>query len=152
MTVFVVQEIKKYHCPKCGWSKLQRTPTAEFRYACENRRCLYEFNEGSFQPVFDVTPARIYGELKVLITSNAIGISVQPLISILRSNLKDFSDDDYIIAVGDPVAIGIVTAIAAENNRGRVKMLRWDRQTRQYVEMSINTRGASVVDTERKRT
>jgi hypothetical protein len=108
------------------------------------------FDDGDYRPVFDITPARVYGELKILITSNSIGVSVQPLISILRQNLKDFNDDDYILAIGDPVAIGIVTAIATEFNRGRVKVLRWDRQTKQYIEMQINTRGKSVVDTERK--
>jgi hypothetical protein len=108
------------------------------------------FDDGDYRPVFDITPARAYGELKILIRSNTIGVSVQPLISILRQNLKDFNDDDYILAIGDPVAIGIVTAIATEFNRGCVKVLRWDRQTKQYIEMKINTRGKSVVDTERK--
>ncbi len=152
MTVYVVQEIKRLHCPSCSWSSLIKNREFDPEYKWKCKTCDTEFNDGDYRPVFDVTPARVYGELKILITSNSIGVAVQPLISILRKNLKDFNDDDYILAVGDPVAIGIVTAIATEVNLGRVRMLRWDRQTKGYIEMRINTRGTSVVDydTERK--
>lgn len=39
----------------------------------------------------------------------------------------DFTDDDYVVAIGDPVAIALIIHAAAEMNRGRVKVLRWDR-------------------------
>jgi hypothetical protein len=101
-------------------------------------------------PAIDVSPAAEYGDIEVLIEANNTGIAIQPLISLLRSRLKDFCDEDYILPVGDSVAIGVVTAIAADFNLGRVKMLRWDRQSRKYIPMRFNSRGKSVIDTERE--
>ena len=66
-----------------------------------------------------------------------IGIALQPLVASLKHALKDFCDDDYILTVGDPVAIGMATSIAANANRGRVKFLRWDRQTRSYIKIKV---------------
>lgn len=99
-----------------------------------------ELRRGDGTPMHDLTPARVYGDLKVLIQSNNIGIAIQPLVAQLRSQLRGFSDDDYLLTVGDPVAIGVATAIAAEMNRGRVNILKWDRQTRQYVAVDVNIR------------
>ncbi len=39
----------------------------------------------------------------------------------------DFTDDDFVVAIGDPVVIAIFTHIAAEHNGGRVRVLKWDR-------------------------
>lgn len=39
----------------------------------------------------------------------------------------DFTDDDFVVAIGDPVAIAIFTYAAAFTNTGRVKVLKWDR-------------------------
>lgn len=99
-----------------------------------------ELRRSDNTPMHDLTPARTYGDLEVLISTNNIGIAIQPIVAKLRTALKDFSDDDYLLAVGDPVAIGICTAIASEMNRGRVNILRWDRQTRQYVSIEANLR------------
>jgi hypothetical protein len=79
----------------------------------------------------------VYGDLEVLIESDNIGIALQPLVSILKPRLKNFSDDDYILTVGDPVAIGVVSMIAAKANRGRVTFLRWDRQARAYIKIKV---------------
>ncbi len=151
MTVYVVQELKRNHCPKCGWSKPDWIkPVIENRYRCKNWKCKHEWLDENLQPTIDLTPASVYGDIEILIESNNTGIAIQPLISVLRSRLKDFNDDDYILPVGDPVAIGVVTSIASDNNRGQIKMLRWDRRLLRYIEIKFNTRGKSIVDIERK--
>ena len=151
MTVYVVQELKRNHCPKCGWSKINWLPAgSDYRFECANWNCKHQWNAENMSPTIDLTPAMKYGEIEVLIEANTMGIAIQPLISVLRSRLAKFTDDDYILPVGDPVAIGAVTAIAAEVNRGQLKMLRWDRRMKQYTELKFNIRGKSFVDTERK--
>lgn len=39
----------------------------------------------------------------------------------------DFTDDDFVVALGDPVVIGIFIYAAAQANAGRAKVCKWDR-------------------------
>ena len=80
----------------------------------------------------NILPARLYGELKLLLGPGQVVMSIQPAILKLRKKLKDFNDDDYLLLVGDPVAIGIATAVASSINRGTVNFLKWDRQEACY--------------------
>ena len=66
--------------------------------------------------------------------------SSAPTVRRLREGLKDFSDDDYLLLIGDPAAIGIATSIASENNRGRYRLLKWDRQEAEYFDINIDLR------------
>ena len=45
--------------------------------------------------------------------------------------------------MGDPVAMGIATAIASDANRGKVKCLKWDKREMRYypVEFDIHEKG-----------
>lgn len=87
----------------------------------------------------NILPAADFGEIKVLLPSGAqITFSPGPVTRELMRGLAKFNDEDYLLLMGDPVAIGIATAAAAHHNQGRVKMLKWDRQERQYFPISIN--------------
>jgi hypothetical protein len=88
---------------------------------------------GELQRVLDLTPAAIYGELTVIFDNGKAALTPEPSIRRLRQVLKSFGPDDYLLPVGSPTLIGWATAIAADSNRGQVKMLVWDRETREYV-------------------
>ena len=92
-------------------------------------------SDGRLQRSFDLTPARIYGELVVMLPPNKLPLSAAPVIEELRRHLAHFNDDDYLMAVGAPTLIGWATAIAADSNLGRVNMLVWDRECRAYIEV-----------------
>lgn len=133
-TVFVVQEFRRYHCPKCDGAYSRKAPGGAFGFVCNS--CQHEYAEGVLKTT-DLSAAASYGDLEVLIKSNNIGIALQPLVASLKHALRNFSDDDYILTVGDPVAIGLASTIAANANRGRVTFLRWDRQTRAYIKIKV---------------
>ena len=81
----------------------------------------------------DVTDATEFGDLEILTSSkNQTSYSTQPTIRKLNSSLYKFSDEDYLLLSGDPVAIALAAAIAAKYNRGRFKMLKWDRLENKY--------------------
>lgn len=134
--VFVVQELKRYHCPKCdsSYSTYNRDTREQTCRGCAH---VYSSDDGVAKPVHDVTPAAVYGDVEVLINTNHVGISMRPLVAMFKNALKDFSDDDYILPTGDPVAIAVASIIAAKNNRGNVNFLRFDRQTRQYIKIQV---------------
>jgi len=95
---------------------------------------------GALQRVHDLTPAAVYGDLIPLLETDKIPLTPAPIVHELKRKLKDFCDDDHILAVGDPIAIGIATAVAAEVNHGRVSMLKWDREARQYIRVVFDLR------------
>ncbi len=92
---------------------------------------------GSLVPVFDMTPAMVYGELVVLLPPGNVMLSTAPMVQELKHKLRDFDDGDYLIPAGDPAAMAAASMVAASMNRGRVNILKWDRETRQYVKMRI---------------
>ena len=93
------------------------------------------------KPGVDMTDALRFGDFQELLPrKDQLAISSQPVIHALKNKLKNFSDDDYLLCLGDPSIISIVSAVAASLNRGRFKLLKWDRKLEKYypVEVDIN--------------
>lgn len=93
---------------------------------------------GNLVPVMDFRKALEYGELVVCLPSGRVGLTPGPMIRQLNEVLHDFNDDDYLLAAGDPSAIAVAGAVVARNNVGRFKMLKWDKDQRQYIRVDIN--------------
>jgi len=92
----------------------------------------------------NIASARQFGDFQVLLPSNSnIMLSSAPSVRRMKSILQDFKDEDYLLLIGDPAAIGAACAIAAYYNRGRFKLLKWDRQEGLYypVEIDIHKKG-----------
>lgn len=90
-------------------------------------------------PNHDLAPAMKYGEMKVLLPSyTQIAFSTAPTIRSLRNKLRNFTDEDYLLLAGDPVAIGLACSIAAFFNSGRYTALKWDRRERMYIPVKID--------------
>jgi hypothetical protein len=104
----------------------------------------HRVENGVTRSLFDLTPAAEYGELVVLLPAGASLISTVPMVRSMRDKLANFSDDDYLLPVGDPASIMAAGAIAAEINSGRVKLLRWDKHLRRYIPIQIDVHGRSI--------
>jgi len=46
-----------------------------------------------------------------------------------------------LLLIGDPAIIAVCGAIAAKNNGGRFKVLKWDRNEKRYYDLEIDLRG-----------
>lgn len=88
-------------------------------------------------------PASDYGELVVLFPQQHSVLSIKPTTYHLRRELKDFSDDDFLLLTGNPALIGIACCIAAEVNVGRFKVLVWDRQEMRYYVTRVDLRAST---------
>jgi hypothetical protein len=87
----------------------------------------------------NIISATKYGEIEVLLpTGSQITFSAGHVTEELKSKLSNFNDSDYLLLMGDPVAIGLATMVAAHWNKGRVKMLKWDKQEKVYYSVSVN--------------
>jgi len=92
---------------------------------------------GQMVPMMDFRKVLPYGEPIVCLASGRVTLSPAPMVRTLTEVLKGFCDDDYLVAAGDPSAIAVAGAIAARNNQGRMKMLKWDRESHQYIKVQI---------------
>lgn len=50
----------------------------------------------------------------------------------LREKLEDYTDEDYIVPLGNPAMIGLAIAVAADCNHGKVRVLDWMRERGRY--------------------
>jgi hypothetical protein len=84
-------------------------------------------------PGRNILSAEAYGQLIVLLPSRMqIMVSALEAVEMIGEKIKTFSDQDYLLAIGDPVAIGLASIVAARRNGGRVKFLKWDREEKRY--------------------
>ena len=91
------------------------------------------------RPERNIVSAQKFGQLTPIISSRKqVVLSAAPTISIMKKVLKDFNDDDYLLLMGDPAAIGIACSIASDIKRGRYKLLKWDKQEMMYYPIQID--------------
>lgn len=90
-------------------------------------------------PNVNVIGAGRFGDLIPLLPpGRQITLSSSPVVRLLKNKLKDFNDKDFLLAMGDPVAIGIASMVASDINNGKVNMLKWDRENQCYYNVPID--------------
>lgn len=92
-------------------------------------------------------PAQQYGELVALLGhDDQVVINSIPTTRTVLTKMRRFGDDDFVLAVGDPAAIGIVCSVAARLNGGRFKLLKWDRMERRYYVVQVDLEEADKLN------
>ena len=116
---------------------------------------VYRVSKGESMTVFvvqevvgkNILSAEKYGKLELLLPEGSqLVLSTAPTVRRLKSKLKDFSDEDYLLLMGDPSAIGIACAVASSNNRGRFKCLKWDKREYKYYPVEVNLYEKGEID------
>lgn len=87
----------------------------------------------------NISSAMKYGEIETILPPNAqIAFSVVPTVHRIQRKLANFNDEDYLLFIGDPTAIAIISSIAASKNKGRFKCLKWDKFERMYIPIQVD--------------
>lgn len=87
----------------------------------------------------NITSALNYGNIETILPPNAqVAFSVGPTMARIRRKMENFGDDDYLLFIGDPTAIGMISAYAAYKNKGRFKCLKWDKLERRYIPIQVD--------------
>jgi len=96
-------------------------------------------------PRVDIVSALKWGDLTSLAAPfDQVHLNPGRIVADLRRKLRNFGDDDWLLAMGDPAIIGIAFAIAASINHGRVNLLKWDKIEKSYYPVRINLRGGGI--------
>ena len=102
-------------------------------------------------PYISVLSANEYGKIVTLFESGTqIMFSPQPAIRKLKRKLRDFNDNDHLLMMGDPAAMGIACCVASEMNRGKFKILKWDKMQKRYYSVQINLNEIAEIDEQDK--
>jgi hypothetical protein len=90
-------------------------------------------------PKINIMSASKYGKFKFLLPEfSQIIFSPGPLIFKLRSLLKSYTTDDFLLLTGDPAIIGVACSIVSDMTGGKYSLLKWDKQDRIYYPIKIN--------------
>lgn len=82
---------------------------------------------GEIVPKFDLSSAQMFGELVYLLSPTAAPWSSASIIAELHEKLADYTEDDYLLLIGNPALMTWAGAIAAEHSGGVIKQLQWRR-------------------------
>ena len=90
-------------------------------------------------PKINIMSASKYGKFKFLLPEfSQIIFSPGPLIFKLRTLLKNYKQEDYLLLTGDPAIIGVACSIVSQLTNGKYNLLKWDKQERKYYTIEIN--------------
>ena len=104
------------------------------------------------QPSMNISPALEYGEIVMMLDPGDHAFNPTRMINALRTIVEErnFEVSDYLLLIGDPVAIGCAMAITDqwlqanwdqpidEGSAGpKLKVLKWDRQNRRYLPIEL---------------
>ena len=91
------------------------------------------------QPKYNILGAQKFGQIvTVLPEKSQIILSPGPLIQKLRTMLKDYTTDDYLLLSGDPAIIGVTCSIVCDITNGKFNLLKWDRQEKTYYPIEVD--------------
>lgn len=100
---------------------------------------------GDLRRKFDLSSAEAkYGAARVLVPHGQSLVSSVPVVRQLNEQLRDFTEDDYLLPLGDPAIMVAAAAIAARNTNGRLNVLKWDRRQGEYLCVQLDLSGRAL--------
>lgn len=91
-------------------------------------------DQGELVPKFNLSPAKKYGGLKYICPHNLNPKQTEVALEHIREAMVDFTADDHLLLIGNPVLIGLATLVAAEYSDS-INFLQWSGQLRDYIEI-----------------
>lgn len=92
--------------------------------------------DGSWTPKFDLTIAAQYGQIEFVFGFGQAALMGPAAALSIEERMRDYSEEDYILPIGDNVLFGMVVAHLVRNGHSP-RVLRWDRQAGRYDVINI---------------
>ena len=97
----------------------------------------YDASARGMIPAFDFSSAAQFGQLTPVVEPEDNPLWLDRIVPKIKKSLESFGPDDYLLAVGDPSVIAVCSGIILRK-QSSLKMLKWDRQLKTYIQMEIN--------------
>lgn len=94
----------------------------------------------------NILPAKEFGELEILLSTRDVMRGLEHYADKLAERLGEWRECDFLLCIGDPVAIGLAIhmVILATREGASVNILKWDRIHYQYKVETINPRNVEL--------
>lgn len=93
-------------------------------------------SDNKLKPMLDLSAAAAFGQLKEVIGESVDVLFAERVVSDAKDVLAQFKEGDYLLAVGDPTVIAVCAGILFKSH-STVKMLKWDRKLKIYLELEL---------------
>lgn len=98
----------------------------------------FDHSKGDLVPKFpSITKAEKFGEIVYLLSPTASPFGAQKLVEEMKKKLDSYGNTDYLLLVGNPVLIGMASAIAADHNLGLLNLLQWSGRDKDYIPVQV---------------
>ena len=97
----------------------------------------FDHDSGQTKNAFDFSAAAQFGELKTILDDADDPLFLALLTQKIRESLAAFSENDYLVAVGDPSVIAVCSGLILRRQK-RLNMLKWDRKLKVYIHLEVN--------------
>ena len=87
---------------------------------------------------FDFKPAERFGELVFVLGDSDSVFHIEETLTKLSQRMSGFTEDDFILPIGNPALIGMATAFAADQTGGKFSMLQWLGREKQYIPIKVS--------------
>ncbi|ABL96814.1 hypothetical protein BcepF1.083 [Burkholderia phage BcepF1] len=88
-------------------------------------------------PQFNITPAMQFGQLEMVLEEADDSRMIARLTPKIRERLAAFTENDFMVAMGNPAVIAICAAIVLRRQK-KLKMLQWDKKLEMYYQLELN--------------
>jgi hypothetical protein len=88
----------------------------------------------------NLSAALKFGSIVSILNEDPSPFALGPAIEELRRTLAGYMPHDYILLMGDPVVIGMSTMISSQQTGGVVNLLKFDRQSFDYIPVTVDIR------------
>jgi hypothetical protein len=92
---------------------------------------------GHVSNAFDFSAAMQFGQLTPILDDMDDPMFLARLTPKIREALATFTENDYLLAVGDPSVIAICAGLILRRQK-RINMLKWDRKLKMYTHLEVN--------------
>ena len=87
----------------------------------------------------NILPAKEFGHFVFCLEQGTqVMYSPGPFVHMMKKNLKDIREKDYVLCMGDPTVIAASCAIVSDFTMGKFSLLKWDKQERRYIPIKYN--------------
>lgn len=92
------------------------------------------------QPVknINVLPAQKFGIPKYVYDGPQIDFNINTVISKIQESLSIAQKGDFLVLIGDPVLMALVSIEMYEMTEGKFNILKWDKRTKDYYVLSVD--------------
>jgi hypothetical protein len=105
-------------------------------------------DDGKLGRSVDLSPALEFGQLLHLLPAGQPPDDPLTMIRTVENNLaiNDFCQQDLLLLMGSPVAIGVAMVLASRRNGGPVSVLKWVARDHRYQKLTLPLPETAFVD------